>query len=124
MHRGRTRTLTAWIAVLAFLVSAFAPALAQAFASNDATPWAELCSVHAPASSQGPAKDPARGAAHPLEHCPACALHLDAFAVPPAAPTLLLAPLGADAEPAAFLHAPHTLHAWRQAQPRGPPLPV
>lgn len=101
---------------------------ALAFWGADATRWAEVCTpqgvrlvaVQADAATGVAPGHP--GAAVHLEHCALCLLAV-APALPPAAqqpgvPQLL----GADLAPQAFLHAPRTLHAWRSAQPRGPPI--
>ena len=125
-----------WIALVAILALALLPTLSQARAhaqAQGAGGWAEVCTPQGPkriaVDADGKladtvidttADDTPSGAAH-LQHCPLCALSLDLPVLPPAAPAALPLALASDAPPAAFLHAPRTLHAWRSAQPRGPP---
>ncbi len=131
--RPQLRPLT-WIALVAILALALLPTLSHAWAhvrGQGAGGWAEVCTTQGPqriaVDADGkladttiePAADPA-GALH-LQHCPLCVLSLDVPLLPPAAPAALPLALASAAPPAAFLHAPHTLHAWRSAQPRGPP---
>jgi len=127
MPRRRLRPLI-WIALLAMWATALLPTVshALALAHGDAGRWAELCTpqgmrrvVVADAAGAEPVSLPS--AAGHLEHCPLCALGAGAAAPPPAPPAVLALP-GAGAEPPALaLHAPDTPHAWRTAQPRGPP---
>jgi hypothetical protein len=63
---------------------------------------------------------PVQAAEH-LAHCPLCALGADLPALPPAAAAAWALPPAVADVPSLFLHAPHTLFAWRSAQPRGPP---
>src|SRR5262249_16961811 len=119
-----------WIALVAMWALALAPTLSHAlsFARGQQATLAEICTpqgtrfVDADGQSV-PASGPGnRGvmAAH-LDPCPFCAVHAGAVGLPNA---LDAAPLRADlsqAQPALYLHAPHTLHAWRTAQSRAPP---
>jgi hypothetical protein len=133
--RHQLRPLT-WIALVAILVMALLPTLSHARAhaqGQGAGGWAEVCTPQGPkriaVDANGKladtvidtAEDSANADAVHLQHCPLCALSLDAPVLPPAAPAALPLALTSDASPAAFLHAPRTLHAWRSAQPRGPP---
>jgi hypothetical protein len=63
---------------------------------------------------------PAGAAAH-LEHCPYCVQSAGTLGMPPAPIGVLPLPVASAERPALFLQAPHTLHAWRSAQPRAPP---
>ena len=131
--RSHLRPLT-WIALVAILSLALLPSLSHAFAhfgvTGAAGGWAEVCTPQGPKRIAIDADDKmvdtvvadadALTATH-LQHCPLCALQTDAPPLPPAAASPLPLPLASDSPPAAFLHAPHTLHAWRSAQPRGPP---
>lgn len=122
LHR-RFKLITSWVAVLAVLMMAFAPLISQAMGADRA--WLEICSASGPkwvqadgsVSSESPTK---RSAAHPLEHCPYCSLHASVLGMPPA-PLLVLPAVSFRETPPAFLAAPSTAHAWRSAQPRGPP---
>lgn len=126
MHRA-SRRLCAWIATLAVLMAALAPAISQAVGARGAATWIEVCTAGGsrwiasdPAAPAGEA--PAPGLEHALDHCPYCSLHAPLADLPPA-PAAALPDPGLDhVLPRAFLQAPRTLHAWRQAQPRAPPL--
>jgi hypothetical protein len=118
------RRLTSWIAALAVLLAALAPALSHALASGTGAHWIEICTTQGSrwiqAGEDGTERTPA--SAHLLEHCPYCTLHAPALGLPPV-PVLVHLPLQLDhAVPLAFLSAPRTLHAWVSAQPRAPPL--
>lgn len=125
MHAARSlRRLTSWIAALAILMGALAPALSHALASAGGKHWVEICTTQGSewiqTGEDGTERLPAT--AHGLEHCPYCTLHAPTLGVPPAN-GLVQAParLG-HGVPLAFLSAPRTLHAWVSAQPRAPPL--
>lgn len=127
--RRVTRLPSTWLAILALLMVSFAPALSQAVqaARGGETSWFEICSsagTRWAKAAQGTATNeqaPAAPAGHLLEHCPFCFLHLDAVPVPDLPARALAAPRARDLVPAAFVHAPRTLHAWASAQPRAPP---
>lgn len=120
-----THALGAWVAALAMVFSALAPALAQAWADPNAAAWAELCSADgatrgdAESGNAAPAKTP--GAMHLLEHCPCCWLHAPALALPPAVWVLAALPAAATSSPATWLQPPRGADAWLSAQPRAPP---
>lgn len=118
-HRAHRR-LASWIAALAVLVAALAPALSHAMGSG----WVEVCTVQGSKWVQvddgGDAGQTAP--AHAFEHCPYCSLHVPALAVPPVSRQLPLVLAPTDEFPLAFLAAPRTLHAWVSAQPRAPPF--
>lgn len=124
MHR-RASSLrsTCWVAAVAILMLALAPAISAVLRGANYAAWVNVCrtaSVAAPASSaagQGAADD----MAHPNAHCPYCALHADTL---PPAPRTLDIPrdvLPAFKEPQAFLQAPTVGHLWRHAPSRAPP---
>ena len=104
------RRLHAWLAACVLLLAACAPAVSHALAA--ASPWDVVCS--APAGDDTPT--------HAAEHCPACLLQHAACGLPPADAVPPQAAALADHRPPAFLAAPRTLHAWRHADPRGPPV--
>lgn len=127
-RRSLLRRLS-WIALLATLSLALLPTLgkAMAFGAGGGTGWAEVCTPQgvrlvalgdeAPAEPRGVA--PAE--AH-LEHCALCFLSAQPPLLPPQPPACAPATGLSDEAPRLFLHAPRTLHAWRGASPRGPPL--
>jgi len=122
----RSKRLSTWVAILALLMMALAPLMSQAFGAGSASGWAEICSVYGSkwvkidAGTTDPQPTPASG--HPLDHCPYCSLHASALGMPPA--PIAVQAMGSTYRevPPAFLTAPRTLHAWRTAQPRGPPI--
>lgn len=131
MHAAarRARRPAFWLALIAALAMACLPTLVRALAaSSDAPRWVQLCTsqgmrlvaLDMDADPSAPASQaPATGA---LDHCPGCLQHAPALGMPPAAFDIArLAARGAE-PPLLFLHGPRTLHAWRSAHPRGPPI--
>lgn len=98
---------------------------ALAFAQGGKTAWAEVCTpqgMKLVALDDVPGFDtsPAAAGGH-LDHCPYCTLAGQATGMPPAPLTTLDLRAAAESVPPLFLHAPRTLFAWRNAQPRAPP---
>jgi hypothetical protein len=128
MHRRAHRRVVSWIALLAILMASLAPALSHAMGSAPAATWTEICTSSGSvlvAVAHEDAGTPASrlpGDAHALEHCPYCSLHVDAFAMPPALPTVHEPLLLGDIVPAALPHAEAGTSAWPGAQPRAPPV--
>jgi len=127
--------------LLAVLMAALAPAVSQLLQRGGGVSWVEICragggtawvavadlsatdlSVAAP--SQGSDPMPSKGQPHLLDHCPFCRLQSHALPSVPTLGTLAAAALPPFRVPAAFLHAPHTAHAWQPAQSRAPPASV
>ena len=105
------------------LAFALVPTISRAMASgHEAGTWAEICTpqgmkIVATADAD---TTPTQAGGH-LDHCALCGLASDGAAPLPAAPVALQLPLGSAEVPRLFLQAAHTLGAWRNAQPRGPP---
>ncbi|MDT9001067.1 DUF2946 domain-containing protein [Paucibacter sp. APW11] len=130
--RRRLKHLVSWIASLAILLAALAPALSHALQRDVPGGWTEICTVtgaklvktvdaRADTADAGqPASDDA--GLHGLKHCPYCATHSTALGLPPAAGASPLLLSGGAEVPELFLLAPRTLFAWASAQPRAPPL--
>ena len=115
------------------LMAAMAPGISRVVAASSpgsrialAETLAEICTV---SDDRGRANAPAAvHAATPghltlhLDHCAYCHLAGDA----PGLPAYCLMPATAapivSLQPLLFLQAPRTLHAWRAAQPRAPPI--
>jgi hypothetical protein len=124
MSRSSTRQLVrAWIALLAFVFSLFAPALSHAFAPPQLPAQAsEVCTAMgivmmpmADSADQGAGKMPGMG------HCDLCCSH-HAPVMLPAPPALPLRMLGArDTYPPLFYQSPSPQYAWTPAQSRAPP---
>lgn len=114
------RFVATWVAVLAVLMAALAPALSHAMGSS----WVEICTVQGSKWVQVDegGDNGAPTSTHPFEHCPYCTLHVPVLGIPPVPVTLPLLLAPTDEFPLAFLAAPRTLHAWVSAQPRAPPL--
>jgi hypothetical protein len=123
-----------WIALLAIWALSLVPTVSQllAAAAPDGSVRAEICTpqglrwvtlVAVDELADGPAGTPADtlAAAH-SDHCPLCRLQHDAPPLPLATALSHEPAPGPAFVPSLFLQAPHTLHAWRSAQPRGPPL--
>lgn len=123
-HRT-SRFLTAWIAVLAILMGAFAPSVSHALGSKGEASFIEVCTSlgakWVEQESSSTQQVPPSGDAQVSEHCPYCSIHANTLAVPPAPWALALDPALPELLPTAFLAAPRTLHAWLSAQPRAPP---
>lgn len=109
------------------LAMAMLPTLSHALAlARGDIAWTEICTpqgmrvVAVSDESGAPAPDPISAAAH-LEHCPYCAQSAGTLGMPPAPAGVMPLPVAGAELPALFLRAPHTLHAWRSAQPRAPP---
>ena len=118
------RRITAWIATLAILLVALAPALSHALATATGADWTEICTAQGSkwvqAGEDGSERSPASSPL--LDHCPCCSLHAPVLGLPPATALVHLPLQLSHAVPLAFLSAPRTLHAWVSAQPRAPPL--
>ena len=123
--RRFTRRFTSWMAVLALLMAALAPAISHALGATTATSWTEVCTSQGSKWVQrdaAPSDDSAPVTEHALEHCPYCSLHQHDVGIAPSPLRALPAAELAHTVPQAFLTAPRTLHAWVSAQPRAPPL--
>lgn len=118
------RRLTAWIAIVAMLAFALVPALSRAMAfAGGGSGWAEICT---PQGMQWVSADGERSSTPPdgtpqVDHCHFCQLASAGAAPLPASAPALALPLAGAEPPRLFLQAARTLHAWRSAQPRGPP---
>lgn len=111
----RHQTLHLWIAMLAVLFAALAPTVSHALASTTEARLAEMCSV-VDAGKKAPTNT-----MHGMEHCPYCAVHGTAPALPTSMSSGFAVIGGHDFYPPLFYTAPQPLHTWRAARPRGPP---
>ncbi|NHZ41621.1 DUF2946 domain-containing protein [Massilia aquatica] len=115
---AKRQTLHIWIAFLAILFSAFAPAIGSA-AMASAT--MEVCTSEGVRLIQVDANDDG-SAHHAMQHCAFCTTHAGTH-LPPAPPTgMLMVDIGRSPYPSLFYRAPQPLHAWSAANPRAPPL--
>lgn len=122
LRLGQLRSL-AWVAIMAILMLALAPAISSVLRGANYAAWVNVCrtpSLAVATATQGSHGTP-DDLGHPTAHCPYCALHADAL---PPAPRTLDIPrdvLPAFMEPQAFLQAPSVGHVWRHAPSRAPP---
>ncbi|WP_127803500.1 DUF2946 domain-containing protein [Hydrogenophaga sp. NH-16] len=122
------RRFAAWLALVAMLLGALAPTIAQArMGGSDRADWLEICTTTGmvwvqPDTGELAQKidgQPAGSDASP--HCPWCTLHGGASGLPPVeAVAMLPAPLAE--QPSAFYRAPLTDTVWATARSRAPPL--
>ncbi|MGE5622679.1 MAG: DUF2946 domain-containing protein [Bacillota bacterium] len=125
-NRYRQR-FTAWIACLAILMAALAPAISHALAASgkgSSAAWDEVCTVDGVKSlHEHGAHDsgPADNGMH-FEHCPFCFTHAASFGLPPSAQTFIPLAAGSPVRPLLFFHSPRPLFAWAAAHPRAPPV--
>jgi len=115
LHRSSTHRLTAWLAILAFMLGALAPAVSQWLASSGSgnVAWSEIC------STSGKQQQPDGQVKQ--EHCPFCLIQAQAVGLPPQATITVAIIEGADALPVLFLRSPHPLFAWSPTHARAPP---
>lgn len=122
------RRFAAWLAMVAMLLAALAPTIAQArIAGGDRADWLEICTttgmvwvkVDADQPVQKADAQPAGADASP--HCPWCTLHGGASGLPPVVAVPVL-PLPLAELPPAFYRAPLTDTVWATARSRAPPL--
>jgi hypothetical protein len=124
-----TQRLAAWIACLAILFAALAPAISHAvtLAKRSDISWMELCSATdhrfvQVSDSDGAPDSAAHHKAMQFEHCPFCSTHAGSFGLPPATASVLLLSTGAvSVMPPLFYQAPRSLFVWAPAQSRAPP---
>jgi Protein of unknown function (DUF2946) len=117
-----SRRFSAWVASIAIVLTALAPAISHALQDQPAKSWIEICTTRG-ARWIAAAADPAQGIpapAHVVEHSPCCLLQGNAAAPPPSLLVVALLAVHFEA-PRLFLAGQRTLHAWLAAQPRGPP---
>lgn len=133
MSFGRAlKALISWIACVALLMSASAPAMSQALRPDVPAGWAEICSVtgtqlvklegNLQTGAEKPGSTDEGASKHGLKQCPYCSTHATVWGLPPAVSTTLPTHALALAVPALFLTAPRPLFAWASAQPRAPPV--
>jgi Protein of unknown function (DUF2946) len=122
------RRFAAWLALVAMLLGALAPTLAQArLGGGDRADWLEICTTTGMAwvkADTGEVARPTDG--QPADsgsgmHCPWCTLHGGASGLPPVQ-AVAVAPAPLAELPPAFYLAPLTDTVWATARSRAPPL--
>ncbi|WP_457328999.1 DUF2946 domain-containing protein [Rhizobacter sp. P5_C2] len=123
------RHLIAWIASLAILMGALAPAISHAVArgTGSSSAWAEICSALGAKlvrvdDDAGDQRNPAAPGEHAFQHCLYCSFHAAAPGLPPTSALELQLPLLQFQAPAPFLSGPATAFVWLSAQSRAPPV--
>jgi hypothetical protein len=119
-----------WAALLAVLALALLPTVSRAWGLG-----AEPVGVHAmvevcttdglrmvPNADGQASTDTSAHHADAFERCAHCVLGAAPLVLPPIALVGYTADPRAQALPALFWQAPHTLHVWAAAQPRAPPV--
>ena len=123
------RRFSAWLAMLALVLGALAPTVAQAMAAgSDDADWQRVCSVSGMVwvkADTGELSDRQPDGGVPLsdagQHCAWCTLHGGAAGLPAADPVPGLPARLTDLPPAFYL-APMAASVWMPAHSRGPPL--
>ncbi|WP_091876319.1 DUF2946 domain-containing protein [Massilia yuzhufengensis] len=123
MPRSSSRqVLRAWIALVAFVFSLFAPSLSHAFAPQAFTMQSEICTaagmVMLPVADN-PGQD--AGAVPGMTHCDVCCSHQAPVLLPPPPALPLLLVRARDTYPTLFYQSPSPQFAWTPAQSRAPP---
>lgn len=121
------RRFTAWLAMLAMLLGALAPTVAQAVVlSSDRSQWVEVCSasgmlwVKADADTSLAAEHGSAPVSDASMHCPWCTLHGGAAGLPPSVTMAGLHSLSSPALPA-FQRVVPLAGIWAVAHARAPP---
>lgn len=128
----------AWIAIVAMMVSALAPAISRAMGPDESGRYLiEVCSAAGThrisltaeeAAFYGelasPAGDGEGGDVPILDHCPYCSASFNLAMLPPADAALLFAVSNSQSAPRLFFVSPRPLFAWSPAHPRAPPAHV
>ena len=137
MHAFRQRFF-AWIAIVAMMVSALAPAISRAMGPDESGRYLiEVCSAAGThqialtaeeAAFYGeqviPAGDSEGGDATMLDHCPYCSASFNLAMLPPVDAMPAFAVIGSRLAPTLCFVAPRPLFAWSPAHPRAPPAHV
>jgi Protein of unknown function (DUF2946) len=121
------RRITAWLAMLALVMGALAPTVAQAMVSGgDRADWLEVCSVSGMVwvnADTGESGDRQPDSGAPMvagQHCAWCTLHGGAAGLPALSVGTALTARLTDLPPAFYL-APMAASVWMPALSRGPP---
>lgn len=119
---ARTRALHVWIALLAILFGALAPAFSHAVAPRDRLAGSmEICTMDGIKTVSS--DDAGTGAPpdHILKHCSYCLSHSTPPALPPTTGFVMASTASAERYPPLFYQAAHALFPWTAANPRAPP---
>ncbi len=123
LNLARHRVLHVWIAMLAVLFGALAPAVSHALASTGATSMQmEICTMDGMKSvAVDSGSQPGEPVGHLMKHCCSCSPLADPWSLLPAAHLHPAMAPAADRHPPLFYQAPRALFPWTAAKPRAPP---
>ena len=118
------RRFTAWLAMLALLLTVLAPTLAQAVVkASDRSDWVQICGVSGMVWVKADAASPDTESAPMSDmgmQCPWCSLHSPATGLPPAA-ALGMASAGPTSPVDGFTATSPPAGVWLAAPARAPP---
>ena len=126
---SKNRRIIAWLACLAILLNALAPAIshAMAAANGKSAPWAQICTTSGTkfialdlALKSDQKQD--ENAAMNMDHCAYCVTHAGSFGMTASNEFVVYAPNLSYDLPQLFYHAPRPLFVWAAANPRAPPV--
>jgi len=131
----RNRRLVSWLACMAIMLNALAPAISHAVESlhDKSAPWEQICSVsgtkfvpldfgsltnkQAADSKNGGGTKPMA----PMQHCPYCLAHAGSIAILTDHGFVLTQAGSSYSLPELFYQSPRTLFVWAASSPRAPP---
>lgn len=117
-----TRRFVAWIACFMMLFGALAPSISQVMSAARGETWAEICSAAGVKFIKADPGAPLKQQTMQAEHCPFCATHGGAPALPPSDASVVFASIDAPhTHPILFYRSPRPLSIWTTAQSRAPP---
>lgn len=120
------RRLFGWVALLAILGGALAPAISHAVYQQTGKSFLEICTAQGTRLIAVDADaDPGKGSAQHvvMEHCPFCVPHAGSLGLLPTTELVFNLPAdGFNFYPPLYFSAPRPLFAWASAQPRAPPV--
>jgi len=122
MNFFKHRKLVHWIAALAILMSALAPAVSQAlsFASNGQGFLVEICSINGNKMTQVIGNEDSSSSPAMAGHCPYCVVQ-PIYLLPTINVFEFVAPQGYAAQSSVSYQAPQILSAWLRIPSRAPP---
>lgn len=123
--RRAARVPLSWIAILAIVASALAPAISHALSGSRSQSWVEVCTslgskwISADAVGDELAPDPLDELA--FSHCVYCSLQANSPGLPPSPVADAAVRREKSPRPESSSATPGTAQGWHRAQPRAPP---
>lgn len=123
MHFIKHRKFVHWIAALAILLSALAPAVSQALslAGNGQGFVVEICTTNGTKMTQAIGDDESSSSATMGSHCPYCVVQ-PIYLLPSISTFEFVAPLSYTAHAQFAYQAPQIISAWVKLPSRAPPI--